>query len=285
MISTRSFFTRILAALAVLISVCYGGARLATAQYSPAGGNTFGGLTGVLAQAPLEAGTVAAGVVPIGIVPATDSVPGSMSAADKTKLDGITAGSNTVNGITALTGSCVASGAGADTCTVTAGDGTGTGQYGSGTTFTQNANQVTWKFADGGGAVSYGYGVDVTSASTFTNCGVLAPSATAATSNAAGLVTCQFLCQDVTAFLDGGGVTNGHASSGSVTAQWNQAGADAGGLTVNAGTFVPLFTNTLAISGQVVLDAGSVYTQVEYTTGSVYAHCVCECGGPFVGPN
>jgi hypothetical protein len=45
MISSRSFFTRILAALAVLISVCYGGARLATAQYSPAGGNTFGGAT------------------------------------------------------------------------------------------------------------------------------------------------------------------------------------------------------------------------------------------------
>ena len=45
MISSRSFFTRILAALAVLISVCYGGARLATAQYSPAGGNTCGGAT------------------------------------------------------------------------------------------------------------------------------------------------------------------------------------------------------------------------------------------------
>ncbi len=45
MISFEAFRARILAALIVVLLVCYGGARLATAQYSPAGGNTFGGAT------------------------------------------------------------------------------------------------------------------------------------------------------------------------------------------------------------------------------------------------
>lgn len=52
---------------------------------------TFKGITSINPQPPLSGGGTS-GTVQIGISPATPSEPGSMSAADKTKLNGIEAG-------------------------------------------------------------------------------------------------------------------------------------------------------------------------------------------------
>jgi hypothetical protein len=118
----RALFLLVLVTAAVVVAL-YGVSN--AQQYSPSGGNTFGGLTAVDATAPLVL-TVSGTTVVGSILASTDSVPGSMSAADKTKLDGITAGSNTVNGLTSLTGSVTASGPGASAATVVQVDGTGT---------------------------------------------------------------------------------------------------------------------------------------------------------------
>src|SRR5580698_4733907 len=65
------------------------GQRVQTQFASTSGAGTVTEVTGT---APIVITSNAELTPNVTIVPATDSVPGSMSAADKTKLDGITAG-------------------------------------------------------------------------------------------------------------------------------------------------------------------------------------------------
>ena len=94
---------------AVVARVQQANAQIVSEGIDPNGGGVPGGVTNVTGTAPI---TSTGGATPaIGITPATDGAAGSMSAADKTKLDGIAPGA----AVSAVTGAAPIISSGGDT--------------------------------------------------------------------------------------------------------------------------------------------------------------------------
>lgn len=118
----RARVTRALALVAVVLACVFALRHLADAQQVLPGGNTVNGVTSVSGTAPISATTGASPVVSISA--ATDAGAGSMSASDKAKLDTVSSGANTVNGVTQVAGNCATStggGVAVEKCMITTG--------------------------------------------------------------------------------------------------------------------------------------------------------------------